>query len=180
MKKRIRVGVFMLSVAGATGARAHEMPAMKPASAGFQQIKALVGQWEGTSSPMGSEAKPSPVATEFRLTAAGSAVEENLMKGTPHEMVDMYTDEGGTLAMTHYCAVGNQPHMVMKNFSAHQIDLEMVPTAGVDPNAAHMHLLTLEFTDANHLTERWTNYTNGQPAETVIFTLSRVKKEITE
>jgi len=175
VKNRIGVAMLMWSLSVAGSAWAHEMKEMKPASAEFQQIKQLVGKWEGTSSPMGPEAKPGPVATEFRLTAAGTAVEENLMKGTPHEMVDMYTEEGGRLAMTHYCAMGNQPHMVLKSAGPHQVSLEMVTTPGIDPNSPHMHSLALEFADANHLTERWTNYTDGKPGEIVVFNMTRAK-----
>ena len=174
MKKWMSAVIGITLLGGGTWVWAHEEMTMKPASPEFQQIKQLVGQWQGTSSPMGPEAKPGPVATEFHLTAAGSAIEENLMKGTPHEMVDMYTEEGGKLAMTHYCAMGNQPHMVAKNAGPHQVSLEMVPTVGIDANSSHMHSLTLEFADANHLTERWTNYTNGKPAETVVFNMTRV------
>jgi hypothetical protein len=148
----------------------------KPSSAEFQQLKQLVGKWQGTSTPMGPNEKAGPVATEFRLTAAGSAVEESLMKGTPHEMVDMYADENGQLAMKHYCAMGNQPHMVAKPAGPHSIALEMTPTPGIAANDMHMHALTLEFPDADHLTERWTNYTNGKPAgEPVVFAMTRVK-----
>ena len=175
MNKQIGMGVLFMSLFGVMAAHAHEEPQMKPGTPEFQQIKKLVGKWKGTSSPMGSSAKPEPVTTEFRLTSAGSAVEETLMKGTPHEMVDMYTDEAGNLAMTHYCAMGNQPHMVMKSLGPRQINLEMVPTLGIDANSSHMHALTLEFPDANHLTERWISYSNGKPAETVVFTLVRVK-----
>ncbi len=100
-------GAMMVGLFGIMAVWAHEMPQMKPASAGFQQVQQLVGKWQGTSSsPMEPQGKPGPITTEFRLTAAGSAVEENLMKGTPNEMVDMYVDEGGKLAMTHYCASG--------------------------------------------------------------------------
>jgi len=175
MTKQMIAVVFMASVGLSGIVGAHEAPTMKPGSPELQQIKQLVGKWQGMSTPMGTNEKPGPVSTEFRLTAMGSAIEENLMKGSPEEMVDMYTDEGGKLAMTHYCAMGNQPHMVLKSAGPHQVSLEMVPTVGIDPNSSHMHSLSLEFADANHLTERWTNYKSGKPSETVVFNLTRVK-----
>jgi len=175
MKNLIGVTLLSLSLFVPCAVMAHEAVQMKAGSAELQQLKQLVGKWEGAVSPMGPDTKAGTVATEFRVTAAGSAVEENLMKGTPNEMVDMYTDENGKLAMTHYCAMGNQPHMVLKNAGPHQIDLEMVPTTGIAANDSHMHRLVLEFPDADHLTERWTNYTNGKPSETVVFNMTRVK-----
>lgn len=175
MKTKMGVRLLIISLSVARAAWSHEMPEMKPGSPEFQQVKQLVGKWTGTSSPTGQDAKPEPVATEFRLTSEGSAIEENLLKGMPHEMVDMYTDEGGKLAMTHYCAMGNQPHMVLKSAGPHQVSLEMVPTPGIGTNDSHMHSLTLEFPDGNHLTERWTNYTGGKPSETVVFNMTRTK-----
>jgi hypothetical protein len=154
-------------------AHEHEM-ASRPVSSQFEQMKKLVGTWRGKT------AKPDPkmgeeITVSFRMTAAGSAIEETLMPGTPHEMVDMYHDEAGQLAMTHYCAMGNQPHMVVTQSGPNRIALEMNQTPGIDPKKdSHMHALTLEFPDANHLTERWQNYTDGKPAETVTFALTRV------
>src|SRR5258708_34195109 len=108
----LSVGVFG-SLPGA--AHGHDMPAPKPSTAEFNQVQQLTGKWSGTESHPGSAEKPSPVTTEFRGTSAGSAIEEVLMRGTPHEMVDMYSDEGGKLGMVHYCALGNQPHMQLQS-----------------------------------------------------------------
>lgn len=149
------------------------MPARQD-SKEFQQIKQLAGKWTGTSKD--NKGPDSPVTVEYRVTAAGSAVEERLMMGTPHEMVDMYDDEGGKLAMTHYCALGNHPHMTVKETGANKISLEMGPTMGIDAGKdAHMHSLVLEFPDSNHLTQRWTSYMNGKAGENVVITLTRAK-----
>src|SRR5579864_2931861 len=86
----------------------------RSSSAEFQAMKQLAGAWNGMVTHPGKDQKPETVSVEFKVTSAGSAVEETLMRGTPHEMVDMYTDENGRLAMTHYCAMGNQPHLRLK------------------------------------------------------------------
>src|SRR5204863_9211641 len=83
-----------------------KMPPQSASSPEFQQLKQLVGNWKGMHQEPGAK-QPTPTQVTFKLTAAGSAVEETLMQGTPHEMVDMYHDENGKLAMTHYCAIGN-------------------------------------------------------------------------
>src|SRR5258708_14316478 len=180
MNKRIITVALTATLGAAVLAWAHDEKEMKmpqkAASPEFQQLKRLAGNWKGTSTPMGPNAKPEILVTEFEVTAAGSAIEETLMKDTPHEMVDMYTDEGGKLAMTNECAMGNHPHMVLKQAGPHQITLEMGATPDIDAaKDSHMHSLTLEFPDADHLIERWTNYTNGKPGETAVFTLARVK-----
>ena len=176
MNKRISWSVIIAAVGMTAIVWAHEMPIQKPGSKEFQQIKQLTGNWMGVTTHPGTAQKPEPVSVEFQMTAAGSAIEEKLMKGTPHEMVDMYTDENGKLAMTHYCAMGNQPHMVLKQAGPNQVSLEMASAPGVDAaKDAHMHALTLEFPDANHLTEKWTSYANGKPAEQVVMEMARVK-----
>ena len=150
------------------------MPAPK-LTAEFNQVKQLAGKWTGTSIHPGSNEKPEAVKVEFNVTSAGSAIEETLMQGTPHEMVDMYTVENGKLAMTHYCAMGNQPHLVLKQAGPNSIDLEMGPSVGIDAaKDTHMHGLVLEFPDAQHLTERWTSYHDGKPGEVVVFNMTRV------
>ena len=137
-------------------------------------MKQLVGKWQGTTTPMGPNDKPAPAVTEFRLTSGGSAIEENLAKGSPHEMVDMYTDEGGRLAMTHYCAMGNQPHMKLKQADDQHMVFEMVEAQGItSPDESHMHALTLTLKDKNTLQQDWVNYDKGKPAQTVSFVLHK-------
>jgi hypothetical protein len=175
-KKVIRATIA-LCIFSAWPLLAHEdnMSAPKPTSAEFNQVKQLAGTWSGTATHPGSKEKPEPVKVEFQVTSAGSAIEETLMQGTPHEMVDMYTDENGKLAMTHYCAMGNHPHLVLKQATPKAIGLEMGPTPGIDSaKDPHMHGLALEFPDADHLTERWTSYHDGKPGEVVVFNMTRV------
>src|SRR5690348_4609403 len=84
-----------------------KMPAPKmPAE--FDKLKALVGTWKGTANMHG---KPENVTNTFELTSAGSAILEKICAGSDHEMVSMYCSEDGKLCMTHYCSLGNQPHM---------------------------------------------------------------------
>src|SRR5262245_41123125 len=72
----------------------------------FDALKKLVGTWEGHIK-MGD--KDMPVTLSYELTSGGTVIMEKTMVGTPHEMVSMYHKNGKALAMTHYCALGNQP-----------------------------------------------------------------------
>ena len=178
MKKRIPVYCAAFAVSLAAVVWAHEdksmnMP-MLASSASFNQMKQLVGNWKGTTN-MGHSGKPEAVSTSFKLTSAGSAIQETLGPGTPNEMVDMYTDEGGKLAMTHYCAMGNQPHMRLQRSDAKTIVLETTSVPGLDPaKDAHMHSLTLSMPDPNKLVETWTSYAAGKPSEPAVFEFARV------
>lgn len=169
--------LVVASMAGLSWAAAdHSMASARPASKEFQDVKGLAGRWMGTATE--SDGKTSPVTVEYRVTSAGSAVEERLMGGTPHEMVDMYYDEGNGLVMMHYCAFGNRPRMVVKQVSPGRIHLEMGPSPGIDvAKDPHMHSLVLEFPDAEHLTQRWTSYANGAPSGDTVFALTREKEK---
>jgi len=178
MKLRSAAPAFAAIVAFAAFAWAHEehqRPAARRGSPELEAMKRLAGKWNGAM--MGEGGKPEAATAEFKVTSAGSAVEETLGKGTPFEMVDMYVDQGGKLAMTHYCAIGNQPHMTLKSGGPKQIVLEMDATPGIDlAKDEHMHALTIEFPDDDHLIERWISYKNGQPGKPAVFKFSRVKK----
>jgi hypothetical protein len=79
-------------------------------SSEFERMKQLVGSWEGTSD-MGKAGEK--VRVEYRLTAGGSALLETLFPGSGEEMVSVYHDRNGKLAMTHYCMLRNQPKMAL-------------------------------------------------------------------
>src|SRR5258706_16398214 len=75
----------------------------------FERIKSLAGDWTGTPP---AEMKGAPMDVRYRVTAGGNAVEETIMPGSDHEMVTMYHLDGDKLELTHYCVIGNQPHMI--------------------------------------------------------------------
>jgi hypothetical protein len=68
-------------------------------------MKTLVGTWSGKTD-IGQG--PIDMTVQYRLLAAGSVLEERAFPGTPNEMVTMYYDKEGKLALTHYCMMGNR------------------------------------------------------------------------
>ena len=139
----------------------------------FEKIKTLAGSWVGTGS---MEPTGQPVRVEYRVTAAGNAVVETLFPGTPHEMVSVYFDKKGSLCMTHYCTMGNRPHMVLKNSTADTIELELAAgdEIAVD-REPHMHSLTLTFESPDKITAEWHAFNAGQKKSVSTFVLTRVK-----
>src|SRR5262245_41621243 len=115
---RTRTAVKLLSLIALsllnTQVRMNADPAEKPlpASAEFARMKALVGTWQGKAD-MGQGMMEFTV--EYRLVAGGSVLEERIFAGTPKEMVTMYHDQRGKLALTHYCMIGNRPGMLLKS-----------------------------------------------------------------
>ncbi len=139
----------------------------------FERMKQLVGAWEGTSN-MEKEGKK--VRVEYRLTAGGSALVETLFPGTDEEMISVYHDRKGKLAMTHYCMFHNQPRMSLRKTDAKTIQLGFAKLNDIDPlKETHMHALSITFTDHDHIIQKWTMYEKGQAKEVVTFNLTRVR-----
>src|SRR5262249_8654576 len=111
--QRIPVLLFLVALAPAC-ASTEQAVSSNPSHAAlaksqFERIKTLAGDWSG---PAPADMPGGPMEVRYRVTSGGNTVEETIMPGTNHEMVTMYYLDGDKLALTHYCVVGNQPHMV--------------------------------------------------------------------
>ena len=179
MKKAILISMLVFSGFSAGIARAGEtaeckLPPPYTGSAEFQRIKGLAGTWEGVD-PMSPDGKLKVV---YEVTSNGSAVLERLSPGTPHEMVSVYHDEKGKLAMTHYCAIGNQPNLALESASADKIKLTFAKNNVINPKKEdHMHSLEITFLGPDQVKEEWSGTMGGQVKPTV-FTLTRVKEAV--
>ena len=113
---------------------------------------------------------------KYRLVAGGSVLEERVFEGTPNEMVSMYYDQGGKLAMTHYCVMGNRPGMTLKSSDLTTIKFDFDATCGINPaTESHMHALTIHFDDADTITTSCKAIMDGKEAPEHPTTLKRVK-----
>jgi hypothetical protein len=139
----------------------------------FEKLKSLAGQWTGT---MKSDKGDTPFNAEYRVVSGGSVVEERLFAGTPKEMITMYNDKGGKVALTHYCMLCNQPSMLLKEGDDASFAFDFDPSSSLDAGKeAHMHALTLKFVDPGTLEHNWTLYEDGKSSGVHTFTLKRVK-----
>ena len=117
----------------------------------FERMKSLVGSWKGKMT-MPNEGKID-ITVSYRVLAGGSAIEERTFAGTPKEMVTMYYDQGGKLALTHYCSLGNRPTMAMKSSDKKSITFDFDEVCGIDPKKeSHMHALKIVFNNKNTIT----------------------------
>ena len=136
-------------------------------------MKSLVGTWTGKAD-MGQG--PIDMTVHYRLLAGGSVLEERVFSGTPNEMVTMFYDQNGKLAMTHYCMFGNRPGMLLKSSDAKTIKLDFDATCGINvAKESHMHALTLTFDDADTLTTSCKALMDGKEMPEKPTTLKRVK-----
>jgi hypothetical protein len=141
------------------------------AKTAFAKLKSLSGQWTGYM-----DAKGHPATVTYRAVSNGSAILETEMPNTNHEMVTLYTLDGGDLVLTHYCMLGNQPRMKLdrQHSTASELVFRFDGAGNLrsrrDP---HMHALRLDFRSRNKIEAAWTFYTNGKDAGTHIMHLAR-------
>jgi len=152
----------------------HQMSSPITHSGDFERMKTLVGAWEGKADMgKGMEA----LRVTYELTSAGNAVLERFAAEQPHEMVTVYYDNGGKLVMTHYCSLGNQPHMELMNPGEKTM---MFVLSKKNPNLAslketHMHSLNISFDGKDTITQTWTLYEKGKKKSDVVIKLTRTK-----
>ena len=137
----------------------------------FERMKPLVGAWEGIAD-MGKEGEK--VRVDYRMTAGSSALVETLSPGTPEEMVSIYHDRKGKLAMTHYCMLHNQPRMMLKKADARTLDFVFASDNDINPaKETHMHALSITFEDNDHIVQKWTTFEKGKAKGVVTLKLTR-------
>ena len=138
-------------------------------------LKRLAGDWTGTMKhgDAGHEA-----TVNYKVTSGGNAVVETLGAGTEHEMVTVYCQDGDDVVLTHYCMLGNQPHMrAERGGAADKLAFKFTGCGNLKSDKdPHMHDLTLEFLGDDHVKATWTLYKDGKPAETATFDMKRKGK----
>jgi hypothetical protein len=140
----------------------------------FEKMKELVGVWEGTTD-MGKGTQT--IKATYELTSAGNAILERLFAGLPHEMVTVYHDFKGKLTMTHYCSLGNQPHMELMNPGEdNMLFVLSEKNHGLSSlGETHMHALKISFDSKDGITHTWSLYEKGEKKSDVVIKLSRTK-----
>jgi hypothetical protein len=140
----------------------------------FEKMKELVGVWEGKMD-MGKGNETLRVT--YDLTSAGNAIVERFAADQPHEMVTVYYDVGGKLNMTHYCTLGNQPHMEITGSGGNDLVfiLSEKNTGLASLTEMHMHALRIARDGKDSITNTWTLYDQGVKKSEMPVKLIRVK-----
>jgi hypothetical protein len=173
MRRVMSVVAMTLAAALATGMFAARAGSQTKTPGGFDQLKALTGTWEAVTSE-------GTTINTIRLVSNDTAVEETFQSkdGKMHtQMVTMYTPDGARVALTHYCSMGNQPHMETPAVNAGQKAFDFSFTGAgnlADANGPHMHHMLLEIKDADHFSETWT-MDGGGKGQKMTFNFVRTK-----
>jgi hypothetical protein len=177
MKIRIFVTLCALAAfaAAASAASKKETSPAGTKNARFEQFKQLAGEWVGTASGHGLDQKD--VHVQFKVTAGGSAVVETEFPGTEHEMITVITQDGDNLALTHYCMLGNQPHMKAEaKGPTDKVAFQFVGIGNANPNKdMFMHDVNYSFVDKNTIKAEWTHCHEGKVGGKVVIELKRKK-----
>jgi len=153
--------------------KAQDAASPKPATNDqFSKFKALEGEWTGKNE---GESAGGEMKVVYHVTSAGSTVTETIGPGTDHEMITVITKDGDDIALTHYCMMGNQPHMKAPGAGAGNAVAFKFASGGnmKSDQVPHMHNVTYTFVDKDTLKSEWTMYDKGKATGTVTFLLKR-------
>ena len=174
MKKQIAWSLCLALLACAVGSQAQEGKKTADKNAAFDRFKQLAGEWvgKGKHGDMEHEAR-----IVYKVTSGGSAVVETIDPSGAHEMVTVIHPDGAALLLTHYCMLGNQPHMkAMPKAGDNKIAFEFVKATNLKSEKdMYMHNVTFTFVDKDTLKTEWTNYKDGKEAGKAVFELKRKK-----
>ncbi len=164
VKRFAWMGALLLVTGTAKGTPANEKTV---GEAAFEQLKTLVGEWEGKNGN-------GPVKITYTLVAGGTALMERLQPANESEMITMYSADGNRIQVKHYCSYGNQPEMrtdILKG-KGNRYSFNLVSVTGLkNPNDGHMTGLVLTLVDKDHMTQEWKHTGGGKSGtEMVDFT----------
>lgn len=126
------------------------------ADAGWEKLKSLAGEWEGVEDGK-------PFHASYKIVSSGTAVMETLEGSDAMQMITVYTPDGRSLLMTHYCSMGNQPRMRSKGLENGKLTFRYLDAANLkSKDEMRMTGLVLTFQDADHLVAQWTNNAGGK------------------
>lgn len=139
-----------------------DLPTIAAAAAAertFEALKSLEGVWEGDVDRPGSGI---PVRLEYEVAAEGQAVLERTIlpdMGPKCIMFTVYYMEADALKLTHYCAAGNQPRMVLSAGSSNrEAKFGFEGITGLDTDEIHVRDGVIRFVGDDQIEAQWRNF----------------------
>jgi hypothetical protein len=118
----------------------------------FGPLASLIGEWQGKD-PEGK-----PMTTSYQWTGGGTSLVETMTKAQKPVMTTMYHADKGSLMLTHYCKLGNQPRMRtdIPEAAAKTLTFNFVDVTNLaQPTDPHMYKVSFTFQDPDHFTQEW-------------------------
>ncbi|HEY6823923.1 MAG TPA: hypothetical protein VI195_05750 [Steroidobacteraceae bacterium] len=165
----MRIPALVLAAALAAAAHCRSAPAQAPGP--YEALAALAGEWEATLQGFGK------LTNSIRLVSKGTAIEETI--GTPADNeTSVYTRDGASVLLTHFCALTPAGHIARLALRARQgtqpLEFVFVGASNLpELDAPHMRRVRITFSDHDHFREQWTKSENGKDT---IFDLHFVRR----
>ena len=148
---------------------ADDRPSAHDAAQAFEQLKKLEGRWQGQTS------SGTVVEVDYQLTGNGTALVERFAMTEHPEMTTVYTLDGDSILLTHYC-VGNQPRMRASSFGAGgEIRFDFVDVSG-NTTEGHMHHALVRYDGGGRMRSDWTYRQGGADAFTEVVEIERISE----
>lgn len=129
----------------------------------MSKLTALEGEWTLLDE---NGRDTGDVGAVFKPTANGSAVREVMMPGSDHEMLNVYHADGDRVLMTHYCAAGNQPRLMIVPAGDDRLELRFDSITNLAREGAiHMRQAEFQWHGPDRLTTYWYSMQNGKLSE---------------
>jgi len=126
-----------------------------PSRSAFDKLKTLVGEWQAADAAGVQKAS-------FQLIADGSVLASRLSGGMPYAMHTMIHLDDGTLMLTHYCAMHNQPRMTLvPGDNANILVFKFKDGTNLSEGGGHMNRVTFTLDGPDHHIEEWTFLKDG-------------------
>ena len=182
--------IFIISLVSMVGAFNSTVVATEAVEQ-FKLMKTLTGAWKLSPASVqeGKTTKHKLVAPlvgknitamDFKIIGKGSTVQENLLPGTKKEMATMYHCDNfkdcQKIQATHYCAKQNQPSLVAEDLSK---DNTLVMNCNMNTplcnsKATHVHNITHQLFNKDHLKTTYTIFKNGKFKKNSIYHFERI------
>jgi hypothetical protein len=96
----------------------------------LERMKQLAQNWEGEGDFGKGIGK---VKANYRLTSANTKIIDAFHMGMPHEIFSLYGDDKNkNLMMIHYCAVANQPKLVLTGMGENKMTMNLFSDSDID------------------------------------------------
>ena len=134
------------------------------AKACFAALKKLTGDWYGIDPKTGKER----LVLRYAVISGGTAVQEVILPGSQYDMTSIYHMDNGSIGMTHYCSMGNQPYLKSTAAST-PTKLEFICTGErggnmKSENDMHIHHVIFNLTSSDKFTAVWSANSGGKPS----------------
>lgn len=137
----------------------------------WDPLAALAGEWTMTT-----QKGETVLGLRVEVTSGGTTIREAIFPDSEGEMVNLYTMDGASVLMTHYCHVGNQPRMRATKTEGGTWAFDAAGCGNLtSADGGFMGSMTLKIRDADHIEQAWFWHEGGKVAPGPVIVLTRKK-----